>query len=171
MVSGGKRKGAGRPKGKGKYQEPTSVVRLPTRMVGDVQKFVGAKGYKIPLYSGRVQAGYAEAIDDDIEDHIDFNTLLAQNPSETFLVRAAGSSMIDAGIRDGDMLVVDRSIPPVSGKIVIAAIGGQLTVKYFLIRKSKAYLQPANPAYLEIPVDKEEGVTIWGVVTSSIQMH
>lgn len=171
MVSGGKRKGAGRPRGQGKYKEPTSVVRLPTRLIADAKKFVSGEGQRFPLYSGRVQAGYAEAIEDDIEDHIDFNTMLARNPDQTFIVRAAGHSMIDAGIRDGDMLVVDRSIPPVSGKIVIAAIGGQLTVKYFLIRNSKAYLQPANVAYLEIPVDEEEGVKIWGVVTSSIQMH
>ena len=79
--------------------------------------------------------------------------------------------MIDAGIKDGDLLIVDRSIQPTNGKVVIAAVDGQLTVKFLILKKGKAFLMPANAEFPPIPVDPENGVLIWGVVTNSIHAH
>ena len=171
MAHGGKRKGAGRPQGKGRWGEPTKVVRLPESVISEVIQFVEGRGFKLPMYSNTVQAGFPSPAEDYIENEIDLNAFLVKQPSATFLVRAAGNSMKDAGISDGDILVVDRSVKPVNGKVVIAAVDGQLTVKFLIIKQGKAFLMPANADYPPIPVDPDNGVTIWGVVTSSIHQQ
>jgi DNA polymerase V len=171
MAHGGKRKGAGRPKGAGLYGEATERLRVPASMVPAIKQFVATSGFTLPLFSSRVQAGYAMPADEHVEERIDLNSYLVDDPEETFLVHATGDSMNDAGIRDGTLLVVNRRVKPVHGKVVVAAVDGQVTVKYLIVKKDKAYLMPANPAFHEIPIDSETGVTIWGVVTSSIQSH
>ena len=170
-IHGGKRSGAGRPKGSGRFGEITERVRVPASLVGDVIRFVESKAFKIPLYSATVQAGSPAFADDHVESRMDLNAHLVRRPEETFLVRAAGDSMIDANIRDGDLLVVDRAASPTHGKIVIAAVDGGLTVKFLIIKQGRTYLMPANPEYSPIPVNPETGVTIWGVVTSSVREH
>jgi DNA polymerase V len=168
MAHGGARKGAGRPKGQGRYGESTKAVRVPISLVDAVKEYAATEGLKLPLYSSRVQAGFPSPADDYIEDKIDLNHHLIKKPSATFLVRASGDSMIDAGIRDGDLLIVDRSLKPTSGKIVIAAVEGQLTVKRLIIKNGKPWLMPANKDFQPIPVDPESGVMVWGVVTNCI---
>lgn len=170
-IHGGKRPGAGRPKGTGRFGEITERVRVPASLVGDVIKFVESKAFKLPLYSATVAAGMPAFADDHVEARMDLNAHLVRKPEETFLVRAAGDSMIDANIRDGDLLVVDRAAPAKHGKIVIAAVDGALTVKFLIIKQGRTYLMPANPEYEPIPVNPETGVTIWGVVTSSVREH
>lgn len=167
MAKGGKRAGAGRPKA----VEPTERIRVPMSMVDQVKQFVITGGMKLPLYSSRVSAGQALPADDTLEDCIDLVNYLVDDPEETFMVYAAGDSMKDAGIRDGDLLLVNRKLPASHGKIVVAAYDGAVTVKYLIIKNRKAYLMPANPAFDEIPIDSEHGVVIWGVVTRSIQTH
>ena len=146
-IHGGRRPGAGRPKGSGRFGEATERLRVPASMVAEVLKFVESKAFKLPLYACNVQAGLAAAGDDSIESRIDLNQYLVSDPQETFLVRAAGDSMIDADIRDGDLLVVDRKMTPKHGKIVIAAVDGQLTVKFLIIKQGRTYLMPANPEF------------------------
>lgn len=170
-VHGGRRPGAGRPKGSGRFGEATERLRVPASMVAEVLKFVESKAFKLPLYACNVQAGLAPAMDDSVEARIDLNQFLVDDPQSTFLVRAAGDSMIDANIRDGDLLVVDRKMPPKHGKIVIAVVDGQLTVKFLIIKQGRTYLMPANPEFPPIPVNPETGVTIWGVVTNSVHQH
>jgi DNA polymerase V len=170
-IHGGRRPGAGRPKGSGRFGEVTERVRVPVSLVGDVLRFVESKAFKLPLYSCTVQAGSPAFADDAIDDRIDLNQHLVRTPESTFLVRAAGDSMIDANIRDGDLLVVDRKAQPKHGKIVIAAVDGALTVKFLIVKQGRTYLMPANPEYAPIPVNPETGVTIWGVVTSSVREH
>lgn len=170
-IHGGKRMGAGRPKGSGRFGEITERVRVPASLVGDVIRFVESKAFKLPLYSGTVQAGSPAFADDQVDSRMDLNAHLVRKPEETFLVRAAGDSMIDANIRDGDLLVVDRGATPKHGKIVIAAVDGGLTVKFLIMKQGRTYLMPANPEYQPIPVNPETGVTIWGVVTSSVREH
>lgn len=167
MARGGARKGAGRPKSK----EPTKVMRVPLSLIGEIQEYVATEGFKLPFYANTVQAGYMTATEDLVEDRIDLASMLVNKPSDTFLVKAAGESMIDAGIKDGDLLIVDRSIRPSNGKIVIAAVDGQLTVKFLILKKGKPFLMPANAEFAPIPVDPENGVLIWGVVTNSIHAH
>ena len=171
MVHGGKRPRAGRPKGQGKYGEPTAIVRVPVSMMVEIKHLALSKGFKIPLYSNTVQAGFPTGAESDIEDAIDLNKYLVKDPSTTFLVGASGDSMIEAGIRDGDLLVVDRAIKPTNGKIVIAAIDNQFTVKFLKMTEGKFFLIPANAAFSPIPIDKGEDVLILGVVTRSIQSH
>jgi DNA polymerase V len=171
MGHGGARKGAGRPKGKGPYGEPTERIRVPASMVDQIKQFAVTRGLQLPVYASRVQAGYPMPADESMEDKMDLVSYLVDDPEDTFLVYAAGDSMKDAGIRDGDLMLVNRRMKPSNGKIVVAAVDGAVTVKYLIVKNRKAYLMPANPAYREIPVDQEHGVVIWGVVTRSIQSH
>jgi DNA polymerase V len=168
MTRGGARKGAGRPKTR---KEPTKVLRVPLSLVAEFKEYTGMERFKLPLYSSRVQAGYPMPADEHVDERVDLHSYLVDDPSETFLVHATGDSMIDAGIPDGTLLVVNRKLKPSNGKVVVAAMDGQVTVKYLIMKKGKPYLMPANPAFDEIPIDAETGVTIWGVVTKSIQSH
>lgn len=171
MARGGARKGAGRPKGQGIYGEPTVAMKVPASLVDEVKRFSITRGLQLPVYSGRVQAGYPMPADDHIEEHIDILSLLGGQLEDAFIVHASGDSMKDAGIFDGDPLLVKPRIKPGNGKIVVAAVNGELTVKFLIIKKGKQYLMPANPAYDEIPIDPEHGVTIWGVVDTSLRRH
>ena len=164
MGKGGKRPGAGRPKGQGPYLETTKPIRVPESMMDAVRSFVQSKVAKIPLYGASVQAGFPSPADDHIEGTLDLNAYLVKHPAATFFVRATGHSMMDAGIHPGDVLVVDRSLEAVSGKIVIAALDGQLTVKRLNIQDGKTFLLPENKDFSPIEI-KGEDVVIWGVVT------
>jgi DNA polymerase V len=168
MGRGGTRKGAGRPR---TLKEPTERIRVPVSLLGEIKQFATNRGMKLPLYSSRVQAGVTMPGDEHVDNHIDLHAYLVDDPAETFLAYATGDSMMDAGIPDGTLLVVNRRVKPTNGKIVVAAVDGAITVKYLIIKKGKAFLMPANPAFHEIPIDSETGVTIWGVVTKSIQSH
>ncbi len=165
MGRGGARPGAGRPRG----LEKTTPLRVPESMLDSVVTFVAAKGYKLPLYSSLVSAGLLSPADDHKENMLDLNELVVTHPTATFLVRASGESMINAGIQTGDILVVDNSVEPSSGKIVIAAVDGQLTVKRLEKTKTgKVYLMPENSNFSPIALKPENDVIIWGVVTHVI---
>jgi len=165
MARGGARKGAGRPQ----KAEKTTPLRIPERMKKAVLSFIAANGYKIPLYGSSVAAGsLTAAADDHIEANLDLSELLVRNPADTFLVRALGESMLNAGIQSDDILVVDKSIEPTSGKIVIAAVDGHLTVKRLQKTKSTLYLMPENTAFSPIEISAENDIHILGVVTNVI---
>ena len=168
MARGGARKGAGRPKGQGKYNEATKPMRIPESMVGEVIEFVKSKGYKLPLYASRVSAGFPSPADDYMEGKLDLNTHLIKHPAATFFVRATGESMLNAGIHPGDLLVVDRSLEAKHGKVVIAALDGHLTVKRLYQKGGKMALLPENDAFKPIPITPESDMVIWGVVTNVI---
>jgi DNA polymerase V len=91
-----------------------------------------------------------------------------RNETATFFLHASGDSMEGAGIRDGDLLVVDRSLEPRNGRTVIAAVGGELTVKRLARRGGRILLVPANPDYPEFDVTDREDLCIWGVVTYAV---
>lgn len=169
MTHGGKRSGAGRPKGSGKYQDETQVMRIPMSMVDHVVTYLESKGFLLPLFSNTVSAGFPSPADDHIETTLNLNSHLIKNPASTFLVRVSGESMKDAGIFPGDILIVDRSIDPVDGKIVIAAIDGELTVKRLRIKTDAVYLMPENKAFKPIVVGELQDLNIWGVVCHVIR--
>jgi DNA polymerase V len=128
---------------------------------------------RLPLVGGRVEAGFPSPADDFIERSLDLNEQLVVNPIATFFVRANGHSMDGAGIHDGDLLIVDRSVTPVHGSIVIAVIDGGLTVKRLSKRGNVASLlsepnKMDQGEYSPIEVDSDTGVTIWGVVAWSV---
>lgn len=166
MGYGGARKGAGRP---GQFGCKTKPIRVPETLIGSIQKYLQHQGYKLPLYSSKVAAGFPSSVDDSSPEQIDLIEYLVKRPSETFLVRVAGSSMIDAGIFEDDILIVDRSVVPEHGKIVIAAIDGQLTVKR-LLRTSggQSVLMPENPAFSPLEINDQSNIYIWGVVRNVI---
>lgn len=169
MSHGGARPGAGRPKGKNKYGEPTQPIRLPVSLVQSVMTFVEHAGYQLPIYSSKVPAGFPSPADDFIEGALDLNQHLIKHPAATFIVRASGKSMINAGIHDNDILIVDRSVKPVPGKIVIAAIDGQLTVKRLhKTKEGTLWLMPENPDFHPIEIKEGNDMVIWGVVTNVI---
>jgi DNA polymerase V len=158
------RKGAGRPR---TGSEPTKAVRLPLSVIAALS--AGKAFQPLPLYLSKVSAGFPSPAENDIAEKLDLNTYLVKHPAATFLVRANGLSMLNAGIHENDILVVDRSLTPSDGKIVIAAIDGQLTVKR--LKKSgngELLLLAENPDYKPIQIREGNEVTIWGVVTNVI---
>ena len=164
MGHGGTRQGAGRPKGQGRYGEATRPTRIPVSLLGPVLRFVDNKGYQLPLYGSKVPAGFPSPADDHIEKQLDLNEHLIKHPAATFFARASGNSMIDAGIYENDLLIVDRSLAPDHGKIVIAAIDGQLTVKRLHKKNGKLLLMPENTEFEPIEIKDESEVYLWGVV-------
>jgi DNA polymerase V len=168
MTHGGTRKGAGRPRGQGPYGEATQPIRLPVSLIKAVMKFVEHKGFQLPLYSSKIPAGFPSPADDYIEKQLDLNEHLIKHPSATFFVRVSGNSMIGAGIHEDDILIVDRSITPTSGKIAVVALDGQLTVKRLKKTGEQLYLLPENQEFKPIEVKEGSEVYIWGIVTNVI---
>lgn len=122
------------------------------------------------MYSAQPAAGFPAPGDDLVEEPLDINDLLVENPTATFFVRVSGDSMEGARIFDGDVLVVDRSIEPESGKIVVAAVYGELVVKRLRKTASGLALVSENTAYEPILIDDTEGCFIWGVVVGSVRV-
>jgi DNA polymerase V len=122
-------------------------------------------GSKLPAFSSSVQAGFPSPADDYIEKELDLNELMVGRPAATFFVRVEGDSMKDALIQSGDILVVDRSLEPCNGKIVIAVYRGEFTVKRFQRDASGIWLVPENPAYPRLRVEEGSDFEVWGVVT------
>lgn len=168
MGRGGTRKGAGRPKGTGTFGETTKPVRIPVSMIEKVSKIVQAKGYELPLYGSKVQAGVPTQADDYVEDRLDLNEHLIHHPTDTFFVKVAGESMIGAGIFPNDILIVDRRVEAKNGQVVVAAIEGELTVKRLSIKSNKILLMPENEKFEPIDITGQTNLVIWGTVTSVI---
>jgi DNA polymerase V len=119
----------------------------------------------IPLVLSNAPAGFPSPADDYIENTLDLNDYLIDNPVATFMMRVSGDSMIGAGIYDKDVIIVDRSREPRPGKIVVAVLDGELTIKR-LEKNPKGYvLVPENPDYKPITIRNEQELIIWGVVT------
>ena len=113
--------------------------------------------------------GFASPADDYIEGSLSLDTLLVHNKDATFFFRAKGDSMTGAGIFDGDLLVVDKSLPSSSGSIVIAVIDGELSVRRLIKQGDKVSLQPENSAFKEIMLKSGQELQVWGVVTSVVK--
>lgn len=128
---------------------------------------IGAR-QRLPLFQANVSAGFPSPAEDYIEKKLDLNAYLIRHPAATFFVKVAGSSMVNAGIHHGDILIVDRSIEPADRKIVIAVINGEMTVKRIKKKGDRIYLQPENEAFDPIEIDQDCEFQIWGVVTSVI---
>ena len=123
---------------------------------------------KLPLYSYKISAGFPSPADDHLEKNLDLNSHLIKHPAATFFVRVNGDSMINAGIHDNDILIVDRSLKPSHGKIVIAVVDGQMTVKRLYKQSGKLILMPENKNFKPIEVTESMSIEIWGVVVTAI---
>ena len=122
----------------------------------------------VPLLASDVAAGFPSPADDYIETPLDLNQHLVRHSEATFFVRVRGQSMIGAGIQDGDLLIVDRAAVPGHGDIVIAAVGGEMTVKRLHSRGGVVKLVAENAGYPDIPIDAESGLMVWGVVRHAV---
>jgi len=122
-----------------------------------------------PLINHGVSAGFPSPALDFMEHKIDLNKHLTHNALSTFYIKVAGSSMTGAGIDDGDLLVIDRSLEPTDGRIAICLIDGEFTVKRLKLQTDCLYLMPENEAYQPIKVLEENQFIIWGIVTYVIK--
>ncbi len=118
-----------------------------------------------PFFVDSVSAGFPSPATDYLENKLDLNEYLVKHPAATYIVKANGSSMVDAGILSGDLLIVDRSVTPRNESIVIASIFGDLTVKKIRKKNTSLFLVSANSDYPSIEVKEEMECFIWGVVT------
>jgi len=131
--------------------------------VTSVRKAQKGPARRQPLYLSRVPAGFPSPADDYVEASLDLNDELIRKEEATFFVRVAGSSMTEAGIHDGDVLVVDRSVEPSDGDVVVAALDGELTVKRYEIRSGKPYLMPESASHDPIMIEEGQELVVWGV--------
>ena len=122
----------------------------------------------LPLYIERVPCGFPSPAQDYVEQRIDLNALMVQHPSATYFVRVSGESMIEAGINDGDMLVVDSSLTASHGDIVVAAVDGEFTVKRLQLHPC-LQLMPMNTKFQPIAIQTEDALEVFGVVTFVIK--
>jgi len=133
--------------------------------VSEIWGFDGKKKMKIPLFTTGISAGFPSPADDFIDKSLDLNEFLITHPSATFFVRVEGTSMIEAGINPGDILIVDKALEPNPGSIVIATLDGEFTVKRLQWQGGKCYLLAANPDFEPIEIEGSMMVEVWGVVT------
>lgn len=122
----------------------------------------------LPLYNDQISAGFPSPAQDYVERTLDLNELCISHPSSTFLVRVSGDSMKDAGILDGDMLVVDRSVTAIHGSIVVAAVNREFTVKELCLKPVRQLLAH-NKAYQSILLNEQDEFEIFGVVVSVVR--
>ena len=193
---GGARQGAGRPAGSGRYGEPCVRLSVPQSKVDAVRTWLAAEcaagddetisallakaglhrlspaeapaALRLPLFAHKIAAGFPSPADDYVEDRLDLNEHLIRHKEASFFLRVQGESMLGAGIHDGDLLLVDRALTPVDGKIIIAVLDGELTVKRLQKKGDVLRLMPENPAFAPIEVGREQELVIWGVVTHVI---
>ncbi len=145
-------------------------MKKELKNVTSVSPALVSKKQQSPLYASQPAAGFPAPGDDLVEKPLDLNDLLIDNPTATFFVRVAGDSMEGARIFDGDVLVVDRSITPNDGSIVVAAVFGEMVVKRLKKYPNHAELVSENDGYRPIVIQDMDDVFIWGVVVGSARV-
>nr|WP_320127226.1 translesion error-prone DNA polymerase V autoproteolytic subunit [uncultured Shewanella sp.] len=131
-------------------------------------RFAKYTQYRLSLFSSLIAAGFPSPAQDYVEQTLDLNELCIKHPAATFFVKVQGDSMIDAGIFSGDILVVDRSLQPAHGDIVVAAVNGEFTVKQLQLRPV-VQLLPRNALFSPIAINDESELNIFGVVTNVVK--
>ncbi|MBN1338412.1 MAG: translesion error-prone DNA polymerase V autoproteolytic subunit [Bacteroidales bacterium] len=121
-----------------------------------------------PLYLSSIPAGFPSPAEDFLEKRLDLNDYLIKNHPATFLIRVSGESMINAGIFDGDLLVVDRSAEAANGKIILGVLNGEFTIKRLQKKGGQITLKPENPAFNPVLITSDMDFRVWGVVTFAI---
>ena len=127
-----------------------------------------ARRQVLPLAGGSVAAGFPSPADDYVEAGIDLNEQLIRHPSSTFFLRVSGDSMREAGIHHGDLLIVDRSLEPRAGRIVVAAIDGAFTLKRLMLHRGRWRLEAAHPDYPPLELGDADDHRLWGVAIHAI---
>ncbi|MCL5424261.1 MAG: translesion error-prone DNA polymerase V autoproteolytic subunit [Gammaproteobacteria bacterium] len=126
-----------------------------------------ASSHSLPLYSTAVRAGFPSPADDHLDTELDLHRYVVKRPASTYFARAEGYSMIGDSIHPGALLVVDRSLEALPGRIVVICVDGEMTVKRLERVGQRTYLKASNPNFKPIPLDGRES-QVWGVVTDVI---
>ncbi|MDB4588838.1 MAG: translesion error-prone DNA polymerase V autoproteolytic subunit [Flavobacteriaceae bacterium] len=116
-----------------------------------------------------ISAGFPSPAEDFKQERLSLDSELIKNKEATFFARVSGQSMIDAGLNDNDLLVIDRSLAPAHNKIAVCFLDGEFTVKRLKVEKNKVWLQPENKNYQAIQITEENDFVIWGIVTNVIK--
>ncbi|MDR1962391.1 MAG: translesion error-prone DNA polymerase V autoproteolytic subunit [Planctomycetaceae bacterium] len=122
-----------------------------------------------PLGLDSIPAGFPSPVDNTDTERLDLTAHLIRHPEATFFLRVNGHSMIGAGIFDGDLIIVDRSLTPLSGDIVVAVLDGEFTIKRLWVKGNQIELKPENPKFKTIRVADESQLEVWGVVTAAVK--
>ena len=138
-------------------------LQLPIRKLNPLPTLVD-----LPLFGSKIPAGFPSPADDHLEATIALNRQFVRHPAATFFVRVKGFSKIKAGIQDGDLLIVDRSLEAQSGSIVIAVVNGDLTLKRLLIEGTEVWLMPENSEFQPLQMTDGMELHVWGVVAHVI---
>jgi len=123
----------------------------------------------LPVAGTGISAGFPSPADEYMEAGIDLNIELIRNPDATFFGRVKGYSMKEAGISDGDVLVIDKSLEPKNGSIAVCFLDGEFTVKRILKERDALFLLPANNEFKPIRITEENDFMVWGIVTYVIK--
>lgn len=145
------------------------LIRLHKASTLEIYSANTSNELELPFVEQGISAGFPSPADDFLDISIDLNKELIKNPDATYYARVKGTSMKDAGLEDGDLLIVDKSIEPQNGKIAVCYIDGEFTVKRLKVEKDCIYLVPANKDYPPIKVTEENQLVIWGTVTTVIK--
>jgi len=121
------------------------------------------------LINAGISAGFPSPAGDFKQERISLDKELIKNKEATFFARVSGESMINAGLEDGDLIVIDRSIEPANNKIAVCFVEGEFTVKRLIVKKDRIWLKPENSSYKPIEVKDEDRLIIWGIVTNVIK--
>jgi DNA polymerase V len=137
----------------------------------DIYWVVNSSEVQIPFYRAGIAAGFPSPATDFLESTIDLNKHFIKNPSSTFLAIAKGFSMRDAGIDNGDILIIDRSLEPGNGKIAVCVINGEFTLKRLSVSGNEIWLTSENKEFKPIKISEFHDFEIWGILTFSIKAH
>ncbi len=146
-----------------------TALKLHTGSTIDIFSALTETELELPYISTGISAGFPSPALDFVDLAIDLNKHLVKHPSATFYGRVKGYSMKEAGISDGDLLVIDKSIEPVDGKIAVCYIDGEFTLKRIKFDKKELWLMPANTDYKPIRVEPDNNLIVWGIVTHVIK--
>ncbi len=145
------------------------ALRLHSNTIIDIFSANTETKLRLPFVDNGISAGFPSPALDFVDLSIDLNRHLIKNPSATFYGKVKGDSLKNAGIYNGDLLIIDRSVEPSNGKIAVCYIDGEFTAKRIKLEKDIIWLIPENEDYQPISVTKENDFLIWGIVTHVIK--
>lgn len=146
---------------KSKKQEDVEITQVKSNE--------GEQVSGLQFFENRIQAGFPSPVQGEFAESIDLNRALITNPAATFCARVMGDSMVDAGINEGDLLIIDRSLKPHDGSVAVCFVDGEFTVKRLSVRDGKVFLSPANATYPELCVSENNNFMVWGIVSHIIK--
>lgn len=146
---------------------------MPDKQQGDLRIFSvdTSTALDLPYADGGIKAGFPSPAQDSLNNTIDLNREIVRHPASTFYGRVTGDSMIEEGIDDGDILVIDRSLEPLNGDLAVCCIDGEFTVKRLKVERHRILLLPSNRNYRPIEVSENDDFTVWGIVTHTIKKN